>query len=96
MSYVVLESKIDGMQAIKLTSEPYSGIIYTYGKVEFVPDEENDKLTIKFDYTIQDKNSKEFGNKEPFEAYIGQILQDMIRDGIAENSITYAGGVDEN
>lgn len=94
--YTILESKIDGMQAIKLTDEPYSGIIYTYGKVEFVPDEENDKLTIKFDYEIHDMNSKQLGNKEPFEKYIGDILQEIIHKGVEENSLTYTGGVDEN
>ena len=94
--YTVLESKIDGLQAIKLTEQPYEGIIYTYGKVEFVEDEANDKLTIKFDYEVHDWNNKSLGNKEPFESYIGDILQQIIHEGIEENSLTYTGGVDEN
>jgi len=93
--YVVLESKYDGMQAIKLTKEPYEGIIYSYGKVNFVPDEKNDKLTIQFDYEIHDRNSKGF-DEEIFQNYIGEILQQLIMEGIMENSISYTGGVDEN
>lgn len=93
--YVVLESKHDGLQAIKLTKEPYEGIIYSYGKVSFVPDEVNDKLTINFDYEIHDDNNKGF-DKQIFENYIGDLLQGMIMEGILENSLTYTGGVDEN
>ena len=95
MSYVVLESKHDGLQAIKLTEEPYEGIIYSYGKVDFVPDEENEKLTIKFDYEIHDRNDKDF-DEQVFEAYIGYILEGLIIEGVENNSLTYTGGIDEN
>ncbi len=93
--YVVVENKRTGMDAIKLTSDPYSGIIYAYGKVEFIPDEENSTLKIKFDYEILDYASKQF-DLSIFENYIGQLLTDMIHEGIAENSISYTGGIDEN
>ena len=50
--YVVLENKHNDLQAIKLTEEPFSGIMYTYGKVSF--EEDNHNAIIKFDYeTIQ-------------------------------------------
>lgn len=93
--YVVVENKKTGVDAIKLTSEPYSGIIYTYGKVEFVPDEATSTLKIKFDYDILDYASKQF-DLPIFEEYIGEILTDLIHEGIAENSISYTGGIDEN
>ena len=96
MRYVVLESKHDGLQAIKLTEEPYEGIIYSYGKVSFDPNEETDTLMINFDYEIHDMNGKQLGNKDPFENYIGDILQEIIHEGIKDNSLTYTGGVDEN
>jgi hypothetical protein len=95
MSYQILESKHDGLQAIKLTDEPYEGIIYSYGKVDLVPDEENDQLTIKFDYEIHDRNDKSF-DEEIFQNYIGQVLQRLIYEGVEANSLTYVGGVDEN
>ena len=95
MSFVVLESKYDGLQAIKLTEEPYEGIIYSYGKVDFVPDEQNEKLTIKFDYEIHDRNDKDF-DVQVFEAYIGYILEGLIIEGVDKNTLTYTGGIDEN
>ena len=95
-AYIVLEHKHNGMQAVKLLEHPFAGIIYSYGKVEFFPDEKNDKLSIKFEYEILDKAGKEFGSMEPFEKYIGDILQEIIHEGIQENSLTYTGGVDEN
>ena len=93
--FALVQNKKTGMDAIKLTSEPYSGIIYTYGKVEFIPDEENSALKLKFDYDILDYANKQF-DLSIFENYIGDILTDLIHEGIAENSISYTGGVDEN
>ena len=94
--YVVMHHKEAGVDAIKLTEGPFEGIMYTYGVVNFEEDEENDTLKMNFEYEILDNGGKGFGNKEPFEQYIGDILQDLIHEGIAENSITYTGGVDEN
>ena len=94
--YVVVENRQSGLDAIKLLEEPFSGIIYSYGKVSFDEDEENFKLTIKFDYEILDNAGKEFSDPKPFENYIGDILQELIHIGIQENSLTYTGGVDEN
>jgi hypothetical protein len=91
-----LESKNSGVTAIQLTEEPFSGIIYSYGKVEFNADEENFKLTLKFEYEIHDMAGKDLSNKQPFEQYIGKILEELLHQGIEENSITYTGGVDEN
>jgi hypothetical protein len=94
--YVVLENKHDGLQAIKLTEEPYEGIIYSYGKVSFDPNEETGHLKINFEYEIHDKNDKEFSDTKPFENYIGDILQELLAEGVANNSLTYVGGIDEN
>jgi hypothetical protein len=93
---VVLEDKRNGQQAIKLTEEPFAGIIYCYGKVEFNTDEANDSVVLKFDYEILDYAEKGLSDKKPFERYIGKILEELIHEGIQENSLTYTGGVDEN
>ena len=94
--YVVLEHKHNGQQAIKLLADPFSGIIYTYGKIEFEEDEENDSLHLKFEYEIHDYADKGMGDMQPFEAYIGKLLEEMIHEGIRDNNLTYTGGVDEN
>jgi hypothetical protein len=92
--YVVLERKHDGLQAIKLLADPFSGIIYTYGKIEFEEDADNDILRLKFEYDIVDYADKQLADKKPFEAYIGGLLEQMIHEGIEQNNLTYTGGID--
>ena len=89
--HVVMENSQNGIQAIKLTEEPYSGIIFTYGKVEFI--EDGDKLRIKFDYDVHDNAGKDCESKE-FEQYLGDFLQELIVWGVVNNDITYTGGID--
>lgn len=91
--YTIVESKSSGIDAIKLLEEPYSGIIFTYGKVSFDEDDANMKLKINFEYEILDSASKEW-DKELFEEYLGDFLQELIRDGIEQNNLTYTGGTD--
>ncbi len=92
----ILENKRNGLSAVQLTDEPYSGIIYSYGKVSLDADEETSTLKINFDYEVHDMNSKVITDKKPFEEYIGKILEELIHLGVQDNSITYTGGVDEN
>ena len=92
----VMESKQDGLQALQLTEGAFEGIIYTYGKVEFEEDEANDTIHLKFDYDILDYADKGLTDKAPFEQYIGKILEELIHEGVANNDLTYTGGVDEN
>ena len=91
----LLENRGSGLQAIKLLEEPFSGIIYTYGKVELKEDKENDILRINFEYDILE-NSNPNLDLNQFEKYIGDILTELIHIGVRENNISYTGGVDEN
>lgn len=93
--FVTVENRKNGMDAIKLLEEPFAGIIYTYGRVSFDEDESNDELRISFEYEILDYANKALSDKKPFEQYIGDLLQELIHQGIAENSLTYTGGVDQ-
>jgi len=94
--YVVLDSKQDGLQAIKLTEGAFEGIIYTYGKVQFDENETTDNIHLRFEYDIIEQNDKSLTDKASFEQYIGDILQELIYEGIERNNLTYTGGVDEN
>ena len=91
--HVVLEHKHNGLHAIKLTEEPYRGIIFSYGKVQFI--EEGDVVRLKYDYDIHDDAGVEYV-KEELEKYLGDFLMELIVWGVHENSLTYTGGVDEN
>lgn len=91
-----VESRKSGVTALKLTEEPYCGIIYTYGMVSLDEDKENDKLNLRFEYEILDYAGKEIEDKSEFERYIGVLLEELIHVQIADNSVVYTGGVDEN
>lgn len=97
LRYITVESKTTGLEAIKLLEDPYSGIIFTYGKVSFDEDDANDTLKIKFDYDIlHDPNNERKGFvKEEFEQYIGDLLQELLHQELAKNNVTYTGGIDD-
>lgn len=92
--HVVLENKHNGMHAIKLTEDPYSGIIFSYGRVWF-DDDSDVTLKINFDYDVHDSNGIDYDTVE-FETYLSGFLQELILYGIHNNDLTYTGGVDEN
>lgn len=81
---------VDKQDAVKLTEGQFSGIIYQYGKVQFVVDEENDTLIIKFGYNVLDGSP---ADEVAFKEYIGPILHEMIEEGVLNNDIIYTGGV---
>jgi hypothetical protein len=93
--YVIVENQ-QGFDAIKLTENPFEGIIYSYGKVSFEEDEINESLRLSFEYEIIDYANKVLTDTQPFEQYIGRILEELIHEGIEANNLTYAGGIDEN
>ena len=96
INYSVVQNKHTGFDAIKLLDEPFSGIIVSYGKVGFDEDVENDALKINFEYEILDKANKNFTDMKPFEQFLGDLLQQLIHEGLRDNSLTYTGGIDEN
>lgn len=91
--FVVVENRKTGHDAIKLTSGPYSGIIYSYGKVSF-DEQDDDTCKLNFEYEVHE-NHMEYDKKE-FEFYIGELLQYIMMDELQRNNITYTGGIDEN
>lgn len=91
----MLEKNIDNQQiyAINFTDGDFTDIIFSYGKVEFIEDEENDKLITKFDYTVHEHKKKY--NKKKFEKELGDFLIEMVMNGLMKNNLIYTGGTDE-
>jgi hypothetical protein len=75
-------------QWVKLLEGPYAGIMYRYGRVNLI--EEDDKLRIQFEYEIDDGSRLD----NDFVQYIGPILTDLIEEGVLKNSIVYTGGTE--
>lgn len=84
----------NGLIALELTTGPYSGIIFSYGGVKFEENKEEDRLHVKFDYTIHE-NEPEDLDKVAFEKEIGDFLLEIVLYQIEEKSLIYKGGLDE-
>jgi len=91
--YELLDEDSNGNQFIKLTSNQYSGIIYTYGRVRLL--EEDDQLRVQFEYDIHE-NPVGFVDRDKFRNHIGDILIDLLEENLLKNNIVYTGGTDEN
>lgn len=92
-NYELLDEDYVGNQFIKLTSKEYSGIIYTYGRVRLL--EEEDQLRVQFEYDIHE-NPVGFVDREKFKNHIGDILVDLLDENLLKNNVVYTGGIDEN
>ena len=75
-------------QWVKLTEGPYQGIVYKYGRVQLI--EEDDQLRVRFEYELEDGTKLD----NEFVQYIGPILTELIENGVMKNSIVYTGGTD--
>ena len=89
-----MQNHKSGLQALKLTEEPYKGIMFTFGKVSF-NERDDGNMTCNFEYNIIDDCNKEIDMRQ-FENYISRILEALIQQGIRDNSLTYTGGVNED
>lgn len=91
-----LERKGDsGCQALMLTEGKHAGIIFSYGKVEFKEDTENNTLGMHFEYEVHETFDIEYDKKE-FEEELAEFLHELIIYGVEQNEIVYSGGVDED
>lgn len=90
--YELLDEDFFGNQLIKLTSKKYSGIIYTYGQVRLI--EEDDGLRVQFNYDIHENPIGELDSD--FKDHIGSILIDVLDEQLNKHQVVFTGGVDEN
>lgn len=88
---------VDDQYWIELLEEPFEGIRYSYGKVEFIdPELEGDDATLKFDYNVYDQRLVlQLSEDTLFQQTIGDILVELIEKQLAANEIVYTGGTDE-
>lgn len=91
--YELLDEDHDGSRFIRLTSREYSGIIYTYGRVRLL--EEDDQLRVQFEYEIHE-NPVGVLEEAKFRNHIGDILIDLLEENLLKNNVVYTGGTDEN
>jgi len=93
MKYQLTDQQSNGFDIVELTSPEYSGILYTYGGVRLI--EEDETLRVKFDYDVIVDNGVDTKSQE-FRNHIGDILMELIEQGAMNNNLTYTGGTDAN
>jgi hypothetical protein len=85
----------DGVLALELTQGEFSGIIFSYGKVSFDENSQQDNLKVNFQYEVHDAKGLAY-DKDEFEKELGDFLMELIVWGTEQNNIVYTGGTDEN
>jgi hypothetical protein len=77
--------------SVTLTEGKFAGVKYVLGKTELI--EGKDNLTLKYHYDIIESKVEDSDVKE-FETLIGDVLMQMLSDGVKNNDLVYSGGVD--
>ena len=82
---------------LEFIDHTFSGIKFILGKVQLL--EENDNCTLKYHYDIIENNTEhsiKHDVKQSFEQTVGDLVMQMIDDGLENENLIYYGGVDEN
>lgn len=82
---------------INLIDHQFSDIKFILGKVQLV--EQNDHCTLKYNYDIIENNtdlSITDKLKQDFETVVGDLVVQMIDEGLLNNNLIYTGGKDDN
>jgi len=90
--YTFVANKDRKWQGIGLTEKAgfYQGVVYEYGKVSIVENEEKTEASLQFDFNVLDSNGmpqKMFG--EDWYKLIGDILSDLISKQLDEGDMQY-------
>ena len=85
--YVFAQRQQDDYTCIKLTEGKYKDIIYKYGNVGFKPVEDDEKMSVIFDYNILRNPNDVDVDTEEFINYIGDILIDLVEEQLATGKL---------
>lgn len=90
--YTYVENKDKTWTGIGLTEKAgkYQGVVYRYGEVKIVEDENKENATLQFEWDVLDSNGlpKEMMGEDFFNL-IGDILVDIMENQLNEDAIQY-------
>jgi len=90
--YKFVENKDKTWTGIGLTEEAgkYQGVVYRYGEVKVIENEEKTEASLQFEFDVLDSNGlpKEMFDDD-FYKVIGDVLQDILREQIEQDSMQY-------
>lgn len=74
-----VNSAVNGIVDIELTSGKYDGVVYRYGKVSVDEDEEKELAYLTFVFEVVDQKShKDLETNTEFKDYIGEVLNSIM------------------
>ena len=90
--YTFVENKDKTWQGVGLTDKAgkYQGVVYRYGEVKVIENEEKTEASLQFEFDVIDSNGlpKEMFSDD-FYKVIGDVLQDILRDQLDKDSMQY-------
>ena len=90
--YTFVENKDNSWTGIGLTEKAgkYQGVVYRYGKVSIVENEEKTEASLQFEWDMLDSNGlpKEMIGDDFFEL-AGKILEDIMQKQLDRNELQY-------
>ena len=95
--YTYVENKDKKWTAIGLTDKAgkYQGVVYSYGKVKVIENEEKTEASLQFEWDMLDSNGlpkERFG--DDFFDLIGKILEDIMQQQLNGDSLQYVNADD--
>lgn len=94
--YGFVDKEGEEFAAIKLKDPKYDGLIYSYGKIGFKPEEELDRMKVIFDFQVIEnpKNLTDDDlNAQDFIDLLGDIIIDILSSSITENKEILRGNI---
>ena len=90
--YKYVENKDKTWTGIGLTEEAgkYQGVVYRYGEVKVVENEEKTEASLQFEFDVLDSNGlpKEMFDDD-FYKVIGDVLTDILEQQMKEDALQY-------
>ena len=90
--YTYVENKDKTWTGIGLTDKAgkYQGVVYRYGEVKIIEDENKENATLQFEWDVLDSNGlpKEMMGEDFFQL-IGDILVDIMEKQMNEDNLQY-------
>lgn len=81
------------ISAIRFDDSPFNGLLFSYGKVELIGDEDADEAVLKFEYDIH-QDSPESYDKGDLHVHLGDFLTSLMLKQLGAGELVYKGGVD--
>lgn len=85
-AYRIVENDKLNLTGIELLEEPYQGLVYTYGKVQFIEGEKHLNFQRNIVRPVKDRSIEELNNDKKLNNLMGDILVELIAQQAEEDN----------